>query len=61
MELIALNVGYDLGVLPRKMFTMLVLMAIASTYLATPMIRWLIADERRPEPSPGPSRASEPS
>lgn len=61
MELIALNVGYDLGVLPRKMFTMLVLMAIASTYLATPMIRWLMADERRPERSPGPSRANEPS
>jgi Kef-type K+ transport system membrane component KefB len=42
MELIALNIGYDLGVLPRQMFTMLVIMAIVSTYLATPLIRRLM-------------------
>ena len=27
MELIAINIGYDLGVLPRSMFTKLVIMA----------------------------------
>jgi len=41
MELIVLNVGYDLGVLPKQIFTMLVIMAIASTFMATPLIRWL--------------------
>lgn len=42
MELIALNIGYDLGVLPRPMFTMLVIMAIVSTFMATPLIRHLM-------------------
>jgi Kef-type K+ transport system membrane component KefB len=49
MELIALNIGYDLGVLPRPVFTMLVLMAIASTFIATPLIRRLLREEQRPE------------
>jgi Kef-type K+ transport system membrane component KefB len=47
MELIAINIGYDLGVLPQQMFTMLVIMALASTYIATPLIRHLMADERK--------------
>ncbi len=46
MELIALNIGYDLGVLPRQMFTMLVIMALASTFIATPLIRHLMSRER---------------
>ena len=46
-ELIALNIGYDLGVLPRSMFTKLVIMAIVSTFMATPLIRWLMRTERR--------------
>jgi Kef-type K+ transport system membrane component KefB len=46
MELVALNIGYDLGVLPRSMFTKLVLMAILSTFMATPLIRWLMRAER---------------
>jgi Kef-type K+ transport system membrane component KefB len=39
MELVALNIGLDLGVLPPSMFTKLVLMAIVSTFVATPLIR----------------------
>ena len=53
MELIALNIGYDLGVLPRSMFTKLVIMAIVSTFMATPLIRWLMRAERRPDMLPG--------
>ena len=49
MELIALNIGFDLGVLPRSMFTKLVIMAIVSTFMATPLIRWLMRAERRPD------------
>ena len=49
MELIALNIGYDLGVLPRSMFTKLDIMAIVSTFVATPLIRWLMRAERRPD------------
>jgi Kef-type K+ transport system membrane component KefB len=42
MELVAINIGYDLGVIPRNMFAMLVIMAITSTFMATPLIRWLL-------------------
>lgn len=42
MELIIINVGYDLGVIGREVFTMLVLMAIFSTVVTTPALRrWL--------------------
>jgi len=47
MELVAINIGYDLGVLPRSMFTMLVMMAIVSTFVATPLIRWLLRGQER--------------
>lgn len=42
MELIVINVGYDLGVISQNVFTMLVLMAIVSTVITTPGLRlWL--------------------
>lgn len=42
MELVVINVGYDLGVISREMFTMLVIMAIFSTVVTTPCLRrWL--------------------
>jgi Kef-type K+ transport system membrane component KefB len=42
MELVVINVGFDLGVISRQMFTMLVLMAVFSTVITTPLLRrWL--------------------
>jgi Kef-type K+ transport system membrane component KefB len=42
MELIVINVGYDLGIISQQVFTMLVLMAIFSTVITTPALRrWL--------------------
>lgn len=42
MELIVLNMGLDLGVIPPPVFTMLVLMAIISTLITAPFLRyWL--------------------
>ena len=42
MELIVINVGYDLGVISQNLFTMLVLMAIISTVITSPLLRrWL--------------------
>ena len=38
MELIALNVGYDLGVISAEIFTSLVLMALVTTALTGPMV-----------------------
>jgi Kef-type K+ transport system membrane component KefB len=44
MELIALNIGYDLGILSPDIFTMLVLMALVTTSLTGPLLalaeRW---------------------
>ena len=39
MELIVVNVGYDLGVISQQMFTILVIMAVASTVITTPALR----------------------
>ncbi|MDR2690679.1 MAG: cation:proton antiporter [Azoarcus sp.] len=42
MELVVINVGYDLGVISGETFTMLVIMAIFSTVITTPFLRlWL--------------------
>jgi Kef-type K+ transport system membrane component KefB len=42
MELIVLNIGHDLGVLPQKPFTMLVVMAIATTVMTGPLLTRLL-------------------
>jgi Kef-type K+ transport system membrane component KefB len=39
MELIVINVGMELGVLPDSMFTMLVIMAVTTTIMTTPLVR----------------------
>ncbi|WP_129021685.1 cation:proton antiporter domain-containing protein [Edaphocola flava] len=38
MELIVLNIGYDLGVLSKEIFAMLVLMALATTFMTGPAL-----------------------
>ena len=38
VELIALNIGYDLGILTPEIFTMMVLMALATTFMAGPLL-----------------------
>ena len=40
MELVVVNVGFELGVIPANVFTMLVLMAIFSTVVTSPCLRW---------------------
>lgn len=42
MELVVLNVGYDLGVIPKSMFFMLTLMAVTTTYMTAPVLRHLL-------------------
>jgi len=42
MELVVLNVGYDLGVIPQNVFTMLVLMAVVRAVTPAPLLRvWM--------------------
>ncbi len=38
MELIVLNIGYDLGFLPHSSFTMLVVMAVVATLMSGPRL-----------------------
>jgi Kef-type K+ transport system membrane component KefB len=42
MELIVLNVGFDLGFIPHNVFTMLVIMAVFTTILTAPVLRRLL-------------------
>jgi K+:H+ antiporter len=39
MELIVINIGYDLGIIPKSVFFMLVIMALVTTYMTTPLLR----------------------
>ena len=41
MELIVLNLGYDLGVLSPTIFTMMVLMALVTTFMTAPALYWI--------------------
>ena len=41
MELVVLNIGYDLGVLTPEVFTMLVLMALITTFMTGPSITFI--------------------
>ena len=41
IELIVLNLGYDLGVLSQTIFTMLVLMALVTTFMTAPALNWI--------------------
>ena len=42
MELIVLNIGFDLGFIPQNVFTMLVIMAVATTVMTGPLLRVLL-------------------
>jgi len=55
MELIVLNIGYDLKVIPPPLFAMLVIMALVTTFATTPILHFIapheefLADEPAPE------------
>ena len=38
MELVVLNIGYELGILSPALYTMMVVMALATTCMAGPML-----------------------
>ncbi|HET9956857.1 MAG TPA: cation:proton antiporter [Polyangiaceae bacterium] len=46
MELVILTIGFDLGVISPALFAMLVMMALATTIMTTPVIQWLYPLER---------------
>jgi Kef-type K+ transport system membrane component KefB len=58
MELIVINVGFDLGVISQKLFTMLVIMAIVSTVMTTPALRHYMARARLNAAAAAPERSA---
>ena len=41
VELIALNIGLDIGVISQTVFTILVLMALVTTFMTSPLLEWV--------------------
>jgi Kef-type K+ transport system membrane component KefB len=41
MELIVLNIGYDMGILSAEIFSMMVLMALLTTMMTSPILNWV--------------------
>ncbi len=41
MELIVLNIGYDMGILSTEIFSMMVLMAMLTTMMTSPILNWI--------------------
>ena len=50
VELIVLNIGYDLGILSPRIFTMMVLMALVTTFMTGPILSLLGYGRRVPSP-----------
>jgi Kef-type K+ transport system membrane component KefB len=41
MELVILNIGLDIGVISPVMFSIMVLMALVTTFMTTPLLEWV--------------------
>ena len=41
MELVVLNIGLELGILSPALFTMMVLMALLTTFMTAPVLEWV--------------------
>lgn len=52
MELIVLNIGYEMGILPPPIFVMLVIMALVTTFMTSPalsLINFLFPEKKKKE------------
>ncbi|MFL6201279.1 MAG: cation:proton antiporter, partial [Thermoanaerobaculia bacterium] len=47
MELIVLNIGYDLGILSQKIFAVMVVMALGTTFMTGPLLELVEARKRK--------------
>jgi Kef-type K+ transport system membrane component KefB len=45
MQLIVLNIGYDLKLISPTLFAMMVIMALVTTFATTPLLRWILRDD----------------
>ena len=53
VELIVLNIGYDLGILPARIFSIMVLMALVTTCMTGPLLSLIASLENRKRVYPG--------
>ncbi len=49
VELVALNIGLDIGVIPPSLFTLMVVMALVTTIMTTPLLQWIYPASEREE------------
>jgi len=55
-ELVFLNIGLDIGVISPLLFSMMVFMTLVTTFMTSPMLRWLFPVRRlKLEMAPGPA------
>ncbi|MCX6061194.1 MAG: cation:proton antiporter [Campylobacterales bacterium] len=47
MELVVLNIGYEMGILSTELFTMFVIMALATTFMTGPILTFLTKDSKQ--------------
>jgi Kef-type K+ transport system membrane component KefB len=45
MELVILNIGLDIGVISPALFSMMVIMALVTTFMTTPVLHWVCPPE----------------
>jgi Kef-type K+ transport system membrane component KefB len=46
MELVVLNIGLDLGIISSLLYSMMVIMALVTTFMTAPLISWLRPNSR---------------
>jgi Kef-type K+ transport system membrane component KefB len=49
MELVLLNIGLDIGVISPALFTMMVLMALVTTFMTAPLLQWVYFGSLSPD------------
>ena len=47
MELIIINIGLQRGLITEELFAILVVMAVVTTLMASPLFEWLVGSERK--------------
>jgi Kef-type K+ transport system membrane component KefB len=56
LELVILNLGLDLGVMSPVLFSMMVVMTLVTTFMTSPLLRWIFPVRRlKLEMAPGPA------
>lgn len=41
MELVVLNIGYDMGIISTEIFSLMVFMALLTTMMTSPLLDWI--------------------